>query len=104
MKRLTLLMCCVALTAPASAGLFGPSSFDECILANMKGVGSDMAARSIAAACFKQFPASKKVERADPKERELSKSETHHVDPRRSEPTCGEPSQGFTNCVWNPVK
>lgn len=40
----------------ALAGWFGPSSFDECILENMKGVGGDMAAREVHRACRKKFP------------------------------------------------
>ncbi len=40
----------------AFAGLFGPSNFDECVLENMKGVGSDMAARAVVAACSRKFP------------------------------------------------
>jgi hypothetical protein len=36
--------------------LFGPSNYDECILDNMKGVSSDMAARAVAASCRSKFP------------------------------------------------
>lgn len=38
-------------------GWFGPSNFDECILGNMKGVTSDLAAKSVARACRDKFPA-----------------------------------------------
>ena len=40
----------------ASAGWFGPSNFDECILASMKGVTSDAAAGIIYEACESKFP------------------------------------------------
>ncbi len=66
MKRLALAMCCAAVSATASAGLFGPSTWDECILANMKGVGSDMAARAVAEACTRQFPPKKPAEKSAP--------------------------------------
>jgi hypothetical protein len=39
-----------------SAGWFGPATYQECILENMKGVTSDEAARSIRVACAQQFP------------------------------------------------
>lgn len=42
-----------------SAGFFGPSNYDECVLDNMKGVTSDQAARAIQAACRKKFPIEK---------------------------------------------
>ena len=42
-----------------SAGFFGPSNYDECVLENMKGVTSDQAARAIQAACTKKFPLEK---------------------------------------------
>lgn len=42
---------------PADAGLFGPSSYEDCILENMRGVSSDRAATNIARACRTKFPA-----------------------------------------------
>lgn len=42
-----------------SAGFFGPSNYDECVLENMKGVTSDQAARAIQVACRKKFPVEK---------------------------------------------
>ena len=42
-----------------TAGLFGPDNYEECILDSMKGVTSDVAARAIAGACAKKFPAEK---------------------------------------------
>ena len=66
MKRIALMMACTTVSAVATAGLLGPSNFDECILANMKGVGSDMAARAVAASCAKQFPAKKATEKTAP--------------------------------------
>jgi hypothetical protein len=38
------------------AGWFGPSNFDECIIASMKGVTSDEAARIIATSCDSKYP------------------------------------------------
>jgi nitrogen fixation protein FixH len=46
----------VLLATTAHAGLFGPSTYEECILENMKNAQSDRAALMIAAACRKQFP------------------------------------------------
>jgi len=60
MKRLALV------SSLAIAGLLGPTTFDECILANMRGVGSDVAARAVAASCAKQFLQPKPAERSAP--------------------------------------
>lgn len=38
------------------AGIFGPSNFDDCVLDSMKGVTSDVAARSIYQSCRQKFP------------------------------------------------
>ena len=46
----------------AYAGIFGPSSFDDCVLESMKGVTSDIAARAIYQSCREKFP-EKKVQR-----------------------------------------
>ncbi len=43
-------------SASAMAGLFGPATYDECILESMKGVQSDVAARAVAKACREKFP------------------------------------------------
>lgn len=43
-------------SASATAGLFSPTTYDECILENMKGVQSDVAARAVAKACREKFP------------------------------------------------
>jgi hypothetical protein len=40
----------------AIAGWFGPSTYEECVLKNMKGVTSDQASRIIAKACRDKFP------------------------------------------------
>lgn len=40
-----------------AAGLLGPSTYDECILENMKGVSSDMAARLVQQSCYSKFVA-----------------------------------------------
>jgi hypothetical protein len=39
-----------------SAGLFGPSTYEECIAESMQGVQSDVAAREIIRTCRKRFP------------------------------------------------
>ena len=36
--------------------IFGPKNFDECILENMKGVTSDIAAKAIGDSCYTKFP------------------------------------------------
>jgi hypothetical protein len=38
------------------AGLLGPSNYDECVLENMKGVTSDVAARAVIQSCKNRFP------------------------------------------------
>ena len=48
---------------PATAGLFGPSNYDDCILENMKGVGDRAAAIYIYQACRSKFPEKKVVEK-----------------------------------------
>jgi hypothetical protein len=54
------LLCVCALSVggagAAYAGIFGPATFDECILESMKGVTSDFAAKAIYASCLKKFP------------------------------------------------
>ena len=47
----------VSLFSPAaSAGFFGPSNYEECILENMKGINNEVAAFSVRNACEKKFP------------------------------------------------
>lgn len=67
------------------AGWFGPSNYDQCILDGMKGITSDVAARSVRSACGREFP-SKTVK---VKLRELSQSELKKLDGR------SETSYGF---------
>lgn len=60
MRRLSLLLVCVSVVAQTQivkAELFGPATFEDCILENMKGVTSDFAARAIQSACREKFPA-----------------------------------------------
>lgn len=47
-----------ALTTISRAGVFGPSSYEDCILDSMKGVTSDDAARLVQLACREKFPVS----------------------------------------------
>jgi hypothetical protein len=46
----------LVLSASANAGIFGPSSFEECILDQMKGIKSDSAADAVTYACRIKFP------------------------------------------------
>jgi hypothetical protein len=57
--------------------LFGPNSYDECVLENMKGVTSDSAARSIQMACYEKF--NQPTQKKQCKLRELSKKEADSV-------------------------
>lgn len=43
-------------TTPVSAGLFGPSNFDECVLDGVKDAKTETAARLVAQACRNKFP------------------------------------------------
>ncbi len=59
MKRTILILLFIFHLSSAAithAGLFGPSNYEECILENMKGVQSDVAAKMIASICRKKFP------------------------------------------------
>ena len=54
---LYLLLAILSQTNTANAwSPFGPANFEDCILANMKGVSSDSAASAIRSACRKKFP------------------------------------------------
>jgi hypothetical protein len=46
----------LAIISNSYAGVFGPSTYDECILENMKGTSSDLAARYVHHACREKFP------------------------------------------------
>lgn len=50
---------CFVTVNQVSAGIFGPSNYDECVLNSMKGVTSDMAARLIAKSCREKYPENK---------------------------------------------
>ncbi len=49
----------VGLCSQASAGIFGPNSYEECIEESLKGVSSDVAARALIINCRKKFPTEK---------------------------------------------
>ena len=53
----------------SSAGLFGPSDYDECVLDRMQGVKSDLAASVIIAACSSKFSHKEKRSPSPPKEK-----------------------------------
>lgn len=46
----------VLVSGATMAGWFGPSTYAECVLENMKGIGGDVAASAVKRACFSQFP------------------------------------------------
>ena len=50
----------------ASAGFFGPSTYEECILENMKGINNEVAAYSVRNACANKFPATEEKPSAQP--------------------------------------
>jgi hypothetical protein len=53
-----LFLALVASSANAQlSNLFGPDNYEECVLENMEGVSSDLAARMIADSCRSKFPA-----------------------------------------------
>lgn len=92
MKRIALVVA-VLMAAPASAGLFGPSNYDECILEHLKGVSSDVGARMVAEACRKKFPPKKPAEKA-----------AHPDAPRvTDEPVSQKPGE-FTDIRLDPAK
>ena len=62
MKTISTLLFFLFLVTKVNAGLFGPSSYEECIIEGMKGVQSDYAAREVRKACRKSFPAEDKVD------------------------------------------
>ena len=73
--RKVALVILILLASPVHAGIFGPSTYEECILENMKGVQSDVAARQIARACRQQFPLPAKADPFDdhiPREQQKS--------------------------------
>ena len=45
----------ILVSTTASAGWFGPSNYDECILESMKGVTSNVAARLVESSCREKF-------------------------------------------------
>ena len=69
------------LASPPVATADSPSSWSQCILQNMKGVGSDMAARAIAAACAKQFPPKKEAQLPAKKEPAAADAQPPTADP-----------------------
>lgn len=49
------------IASSASAGWFGPSTYEECVLENLKDVKTDIAARLVPSACRDKFPLKKVV-------------------------------------------
>lgn len=50
------LLACLLITKSNAAWFGGPSNYDECILENMRGITSNVAAQSILQACKRKFP------------------------------------------------
>jgi hypothetical protein len=48
-------MCLVTLSGTASAGLFGPDNYYECLLDRLPGTSNDATAQQIIAACQKEY-------------------------------------------------
>ncbi|MCX7083196.1 MAG: hypothetical protein NT008_07535 [Methylococcales bacterium] len=55
MKILSLFLLFIVSTNIFAFSLFGPKNYDECILENMKGVSSDIAARLVDNSCDEKF-------------------------------------------------
>ena len=60
------LFLCIAIYSPISNAwsLFGPKNFEDCVLAGMKGVTSDYAAKAVYKSCMDKFPKEKPKEPA----------------------------------------
>ena len=68
LKRIFFIFAIISIGFNANAGIFGPSNYDECIMENMKGVSSDVAARQVTMACRRKFPEKTKSSQ-EPKKR-----------------------------------
>ncbi|MBV5336720.1 MAG: hypothetical protein J0653_01565 [Deltaproteobacteria bacterium] len=66
MKRLILVLVISFIPTDGVAGWLVPSSYDECILKNMRGVTSDKAATAIMGVCRRQFLEEKERPASDP--------------------------------------
>ncbi|MBF0566253.1 MAG: tetratricopeptide repeat protein, partial [Nitrospirae bacterium] len=55
-KNVLLLILALIVSRQGEAGIFGPSTYDECILEKMKGVSSDVAADEVKKACRRRYP------------------------------------------------
>lgn len=55
MYKFLLILCIAFGPKVSSAGLFGPSDYEECILENMKGVSGETAASLVANSCRTKF-------------------------------------------------
>jgi hypothetical protein len=58
-RKWAIMALAAAVGAAAVYGLIqlsGPSNFDDCLLAGLKGVSSDYAAKGVAIACGRKFP------------------------------------------------
>ncbi len=86
MTRVLAFLAFMMIWSPAHAGLFGPASFDDCILEKMPGVTSNSAANAIWQACRNKFPTDKKKEDDRSRQHAEQKSE----DGRSFEEVAGE--------------
>ena len=81
MGKVALAVAGLAATAIAATVQATPSSYSECILEHMRGIGSDMAARAIAQACADRFPAKKEAQAPAKKEPAAADAQPPAVDP-----------------------
>lgn len=90
-KQLAVWLLCVAVFVPSasSAGWFG-GSYEDCILKEMKGVTSDVAARSVRLACRKKF-AEETPGTSQPKTKELPSSVIQNIEVKILESSRSEP-------------
>lgn len=59
MKITILIVAAILIPTCAVGGWFGPSTYEECMLENLKDVKTDMAARLVPSACRDKFPLKK---------------------------------------------
>lgn len=79
MKKISLgILLLISLNISYAWSLFGPSNYEECILQNMKGTTSDVAAELIADACTDKFYSAPKVKKC--KTREMTTKEIRNID------------------------
>lgn len=74
--RNAIIACFSVATIAGCSNVFGPQNYDNCILENMRGVTSDLAAVSIRNSCREKFPAGSETQA---KSKDLSPSEAASI-------------------------